>query len=210
MSAALIVKRGHARIVVNQPGALSDADLALQVRTGSQEASRLLVQRYAAAAVNLAGRLVHDRALAEDLAQEAFVRAFARLGQYDPARRFSSWFLQIVHHVVVDYIRRRRLETVPLAEAFQAPGPPGAAASPLANLERVELSGELAQALAALRPEYRAAVVLRFQEGLGHAEIAEVLGVPVGTVKTYLHRGRREMADWLTARGWKPSGGRTG
>lgn len=87
----------------------SDAELVRQALAGSQEAFRTLVSRYASAAVNVAARLVHDRALAEDLAQEAFVRAFARLKTYDPERRFSSWFFQVLHNVSIDYLRRRRV-----------------------------------------------------------------------------------------------------
>ena len=68
----------------------SDGELARQALAGSQEAYRTLVARYASAAVNMAARLVNDRALAEDLAQEAFVKAFARLKTYDTGRRFSA------------------------------------------------------------------------------------------------------------------------
>ena len=75
---------------------LSDAELVSQALAGSQAACGALVARYATAAVNLFARLVNDLALAEDLAQEAFVRAFGRLASYDPERRFAAWFLQIV------------------------------------------------------------------------------------------------------------------
>jgi RNA polymerase sigma-70 factor (ECF subfamily) len=191
----------------------SDAELARQALAGSQEAYRRLVERYAAAAVNVATRLVHDRALAEDLAQEAFVRAFARLGSYDPERRFSAWFFQVLHNVAVDHLRRKRLDTISL-DALQEQGYPGPltdahASSPEADIERQALATAIGDALRRIRPEYRAAIVLRYQQGLTVMEIADVLQVAEGTVKTFLHRGRKELGAVLSAAGWRsPAEGR--
>ncbi|MBI4885777.1 MAG: sigma-70 family RNA polymerase sigma factor [Acidobacteria bacterium] len=185
----------------------SDADLARQALAGSQEAYRTLVARYASAAVNAAARLVGDRAMAEDLAQDAFVRAFTRLKTYDPDRRFSAWFFQVLHNVVVDYLRRRRLDMVSL-DALQEggyAGPPDATvASPAVDLERHALATALSAALLRIRVEYREAIVLRYQQDLSVEEIARALQLPEGTVKTYLHRGRKELAAILGALGWKP------
>lgn len=188
----------------------SDGELARQALAGSQAAYRVLVERYASAAVNVASRLIPDRGLAEDLAQEAFVRAFARLKTYDPERRFSAWFFQVLHNVVVDHLRRRRLHTVSL-DALQAEGYPGpttnaAASSPEAELERRTLGAALADALGRIRAEYRDAIVLRYQQDLTVEEIADILQLPEGTVKTHLHRGRKELAAILAAAGWRPSG----
>ena len=185
----------------------SDAELARQALAGSQDAFRMLVTRYASAAVNVAARLVHDRALAEDLALEAFVRAVARLKTYDPERKFSSWFFQVLHHVAIDYLRRKRLDTVSLdtLESAGYAGPPTApSASPAAEAERSALGAALSAALLQLRPEYREPLVLRYQQGLAVGEIAGILELPEGTVKTYLHRGRKELAGILEAAGWKP------
>ena len=185
----------------------SDAELARQALAGSQTAYRLLVTRYATAAVNLAARLVNDRSVAEDLAQEAFVRAFARLRAYDPQRRFSSWFFQVVRNVTVDYLRRKRVHTVSLDElrASGYAGPVSSeATSPAAEAERHAVVFALERALGQIRGEYRDAIVLHYQQGLPLDEIAAILGVPVGTVKTYLHRGRKTLADILTAAGWGP------
>lgn len=168
----------------------------------------MLVSRYAAAAVNVASRLVRDRALAEDLAQEAFVRAFARLRTYDPQRRFAAWFFQILHNVAVDYIRRRRVETISLdaLETRGYAGPPaeGPAASPEGETERRALAAALEEALGRIRPDYREAIVLRYLQGLTVEEVAAALAIPEGTVKTYLHRGRKELAAILSGSGWQP------
>ena len=186
----------------------SDAELARRALAGSQAAYSELVERYASPAVNVAVRLVNDRALAEELAQEAFVRAFARLGTFDQERRFSSWFFQILHNVSVDYLRRRRVETVSL-DALLTAGHAGPAddpgLSPESEAERRELAAALTKALGQLRHDFREAVVLKYQQGLSVDEIAAILGVPEGTVKTYLHRARKELATKLLAAGWGPS-----
>jgi len=186
----------------------SDAELARQALGGSQTAYSALVGRYASAAINVAARLVNDRALAEELAQEAFVRAFSRLATYDHERRFSSWFFQILHNVSVDYLRRRRVETVSLDALVNAgyagPADEDPASSPETETERRALAAALADAVGHLRQDFREAIVLKYKQGLSVDEIAEILGVPVGTVKTYLHRGRKELAAVLSAAGWGP------
>ena len=186
----------------------TDGELVRDALGGSQAAYRLLVARYASAAVNVAARLVRDRAVAEELAQDAFVRAFARLDSYDPERKFSAWFFRVLHNRVIDYLRRRRIETVSLdaltADGYQGPTDT-AAASPEDELERRGLATALDNALSRLRPEYREVIVLRYQQGLTVDEIAEALQLPEGTVKTFLHRARRELAGLMTAAGWKPS-----
>lgn len=186
----------------------SDAELVRQALAGSQAAYRTLVARYASAAVNVAARLVHDRAVAEELAQDAFVRAFARLATYDPERRFSAWFFRVLHNVAVDHLRRRRVDTVSLdalaADGYQGPAADAAETSPEDELERRRLAAALQNALGRLRPEYREVIVLRYQQGLTVDEIAGVLQLPDGTVKTFLHRARRELAAILSAAGWQP------
>ncbi len=184
----------------------SDAELVQQALGGSQSAYHDLVARYAAPAVNLAARILADRTLAEDLAQEAFIRAFQRLSTYDAQRKFSSWFFQIVHNVTVDHLRRRRVETVSINQidptgAFERLG---AAAGPRPDEQATQaaMNHALDQALAGIRPEYREAIVLRYQEGLSDAEIAAIMDLPMGTVKTYLYRARKELASILRERGW--------
>ncbi len=184
----------------------SDADLARHALAGSGDAYRTLVQRYAGPAVNLAARMVRDRALAEDLAQEAFARAFDRLSTYKPECRFSGWFFQILHNITIDHLRRKRVAAVSL-DALQEAGHPGFAdpvrlGAPDAAAEHAALSRALDAAMAHLRPEYREVVVLRYREELPVEEIATAMGIPTGTVKTYLFRARKEMAGLMSAAGW--------
>ena len=184
----------------------SDAELARQALAGSETAYRDLVARYATPAVNFVYRFVRDRSLAEDLAQEGFLRVYQRLGTYDPERKFSSWFFQVLRNITIDYLRVNRLPTASLDELQDESGREAAvdrdSVSPEQAAQQGELAVAMAAALASIRPEYRECVVLRYQEGLTHPEIAEILRLPPGTVKTYLHRARKELADLLAESGW--------
>ena len=188
----------------------SDAELARQALAGSQAAYSVLVDRYASSAVNIAARLVNDRAVAEELAQEAFVRAFARLNTYDSDRKFSSWFFQILRNVTIDYLRRRRVDTVSLdgllSAGYAGPADDSHKTSPEDEAERVALAAALTAAIEQLRHEFREVVVLKYVEGLSVDDIAGILGLPEGTVKTHLFRARKELAASLMAAGWGPPG----
>jgi RNA polymerase sigma-70 factor, ECF subfamily len=192
---------------------LTDAELVQQALGGSQAAYHALVARYATPAVNLATRMVQDRALAEDFAQEAFVRAFERLSTYDQNRRFASWFFQILHNVTIDHLRHKRPAIVSLDGLEEAGHPPVPATAPGgapdALAEQSALVRAVDAALSRIRPEYREAVVLRYREDLSVQEIADTMSVPVGTVKIYLYRARKELASILSEQGWQnaPKGG---
>jgi RNA polymerase sigma-70 factor (ECF subfamily) len=149
--------------------------------------------------------MVHDRALAEDLVQEAFARAFERLSSYDPNRRFAAWFFQILHNVAIDHLRHKRPLTVSL-EGLEADGRLSAAGAPAerpdAQAEQAAQARAIEAALARIRPEYRAVIILHYREDLSVQEIAEAMKIPAGSVKTYLHRARKELASILLALGW--------
>ena len=187
----------------------SDADLAKEALAGSEAASRALVTRYATPAVNFVFRFVRDRALAEDLAQEGFLRVFQKLNTYDPARKFSSWFFQVLRNVTIDYLRVGRPQTSSLEDLADAGFEPAstnrASPSPEHMAAQAELAAAFDDALNELRPDFREVVALRYHEGLTQQEIADIVGLPVGTVKTYLHRARRQLAVTLTSKGWGPS-----
>ena len=186
----------------------TDAELAKDALAGAEAAYRELVTRYATPAVNFIFRFVRDRALAEDLAQEGFLRVYQRLNTFDPGRKFSSWFFQVLRNITIDYLRVHRLPTSSLDDLAEA-GNQGAvvdrdSASPEQLAGQSELATAMSAALSRIRPEYREVVVLRYQEGLTQPEIAEILGLPSGTVKTYLHRARKELAGILEEQGWAP------
>jgi len=189
------------------------ARLATAAAAGSADAFRAIVERHQDSVYRLVARMVRDPALAEDIAQETFLKAYRALPGYDPRWKLSSWLLKIAHNATIDHLRRQRLDTTPLDL-----GPESATGSPIERLADASvvdaeqqlrgraLARDLQTALASLDAAYRELLLLRFQEGLAYQEIAEVTGLPLGTVKVRLHRGRKRLADLLAARGWKPAG----
>jgi RNA polymerase sigma-70 factor, ECF subfamily len=191
---------------------LSDHQLVERARRGAEDASRELVERYERPVFNLVLRMVREPAVAEELAQDAFVKAFQRLDTFDPAYKFSNWVLKIAHNTTIDYLRRQRPTLVPLDDvdeeesqrlAGQAQTPP----DPFESAQRADLAAALERALERLRPEYRQVIVLRYQEDLSYDDIAEVTGLPLGTIKSHLHRARQAMAELLSDSGWAPQSG---
>lgn len=190
---------------------IADEQLVSQARSGSQAAYREIVRRFERPVYNLVVRMVRDAALAEDLSQDAFVKAFDRLDTYRAGQgKFSNWLFKIAHNTTIDHLRRASLDTVPLDAGgtdetdFHALLSDPAADTPYDATLRSDLASALQAAIDRLRPEYREAIVLRHQEGLAYEEVAQVTGLPLGTVKTYLHRARKELAEHLTLAGWAP------
>lgn len=196
--------------------AASDARLVRQAVAGREDAYRELTLRYQRPIYGLILRMVRDPAAAEDLAQETFVKAFRALAGYDPRRRFSSWLFKIAHNATIDHLRRSRPGEVPLETGDEGTADPidrlaaPAAETPHARAERGEMARAIESAILALRPAYREVVLLRFREGLAYEEIGEITGLPLGTVKTHLHRARKAMARELRSAGWAPGGGGSG
>ncbi|MFQ5745890.1 MAG: sigma-70 family RNA polymerase sigma factor [Gemmatimonadota bacterium] len=181
----------------------TDQDLVRLCLRGDERAARELVSRFERPVFSIIFRIVRDRELAEDLSQETFVRTFNHLHRYDDSYRFSSWLFKIAYNLTVDHLRRKRLDTVSMhgapdavsAESREATSfeVPATTERPDARVESVELAGEMEAAIARLRPEYRTAVLLRHVEGRAYEEIAEIMDIPLGTVKTYIFRARREL-----------------
>lgn len=194
---------------------LTDGELVARALKGHQEAFREIVVRFERPIYSLVARMVQDPALAEDLAQEVFIKAFRRLDTYDPQRKLSSWLFKIAHNTTIDHLRRHAPETVPL-DAEKEDDRGGLAAvlsdtgteSPAASAERKDMARALERAISLLRPEYRESVVLFYLEGASYQEICEATGLPLGTVKTNLHRARKELAEHMSDLGFGPQ--RTG
>jgi RNA polymerase sigma-70 factor, ECF subfamily len=190
---------------------VTEARLIAQALAGSQPAYEQIVRRYQRPVLNLIARIVArpggDPGLAEDLAQEAFVKAFRSLATFDASRRFSSWLFRIAHNTALDALRRPRVPTVsidaPPAGDRSTPREPSVPPQP-DPVERQALGRALEAALNRLRPEYRSAVVLRYQEGLSFGDIGHVLGIPEATARTHVHRARQELARLLDDAGWHP------
>jgi RNA polymerase sigma-70 factor (ECF subfamily) len=185
----------------------TDQELVRLCLKGQERAAHELVSRYQRPVFSFICRMVRDRELAEDLAQDTFIRAFDNLAKYDPDYKFSSWLFKVGHNLTVDHIRRRELDTVSIHGAPDAVTTDQQEATsvtlesefeqPDELLEARELGSSIEEAIDRLRPEYRTAVMLRHVEGYSYDEIAEVMEIPLGTVKTYIHRARAELQDML-------------
>ncbi len=182
---------------------LSDPAVVTEARKGSESAYRELLSRYERPVFSLIFRMVRDRETAEDLSQETFIKVLNNLDRYSPEFKFSSWLFKIANNLTIDHLRRRRVDTISIEGAPDAVTSESARAtsiavvsgdeSPLEELESRELGSAIERAIGRLRPEYRACIMLRHVEDKSYEEIAEIVKLPLGTVKTYIHRARHEL-----------------
>jgi RNA polymerase sigma-70 factor, ECF subfamily len=194
---------GHDKLrAVELPADVRGLDLRPLVRqclTGDQGAMLALVERFRGQVFGLCYRMLGQRQDAEDAAQETFVRVLKNLHRWDPTRDFEPWLLAIAGNrcrTALSSRKRRPVGGDSLMDQVADDAPDQAPAQHLA--EEVHL------ALAGVRDEYRQAFVLFHEHELSYAEIAEAMSVPLGTVKTWVHRARRDLIDALRRRGVVP------
>jgi RNA polymerase sigma-70 factor (ECF subfamily) len=179
---------------------IADADLVRSMQNGDQGAIATLYDRYSGVAYGLAVRITGDRTLAEDVVQEAFVSVWKQCGRFNPARgQVKSWLLTIVHHRAIDAVRRRtnRAErALPEGpdEFIAQHGRPDELAD--ATLDAVALR----DAVNAVPEDQRRTIEMAYFEGLTHVEIAQRMGVPLGTVKSRLRIGLEKMRESLKSK----------
>jgi RNA polymerase sigma-70 factor (ECF subfamily) len=186
---------------------LPDADVVALAQQGRDSAFRELVRRYERPVFSLIFRMVRDREVAEDLAQDTFIKVMNHIDRYRPEFKLSSWLFKIANNVAIDHLRKRKVVTVSMDGSPHAASQAEIEAtrfdveargeSALDELASRELGSAIEQAIAGLRPEYRACIMLRHVEGRAYEEIAATLDLPLGTVKTYIHRARRELREAL-------------
>jgi len=171
-----------------------DATLVRRCRRNDPLAVRALVEQFQGAVFGLCVRLLGHRHDAEDVSQEVFLRVFRSLGSWDATRPLKPWVLSIAVNRCRTWLakRARRPELADYLHDTAAAAPAD---------DSVELTREIEQALARLRPEYRTVFVRFHQQGQPYDVIAGAVGRPVGTVKTWLHRARLELLDALRRRG---------
>ena len=178
----------------------SVAELVNAVRAGSREAFAELVERHKRMVVSLAYGYVGGIEEAEELAQEAFVRAYSGLQSLERPEKFASWLGGITAHVCIDRLRKRKRRHVSL-EDVEEPGEPGEPGEPLdaaASSERARnISRSFRGALAELSPECRECAVMRFLGEMNYSEIARAQNVPTSTVRGRLYRATRLLRERL-------------
>ena len=147
---------------------------------------------------NIALRITNDSDAAADCAQEAFIRAYRALHQYDPSLPFGPWLYRIATNASLNHVQRWHAHETPVEE-FPDSAEPDEAGPESMTLRKEELS-EVMAAMAELPVHYRAALTLRHLQQLSYQEVADSLGIPLGTVKTHLHRARAALKTRLLAR----------
>lgn len=182
----------------------SDKEIVWEVLNGNQDLFAVLVARYEKPIFNYVYGMVRHRQDAEDLTQEAFVKAFFALKTYKDAFEFSTWMYRIARNVCLDYFRKQKIRSffslnTPVGEEKEdevedfLPGDK----DPEEGVLEGETLEQVLQAVGKLPWKFREVIVLRYIEELPYEEIAQVLGVPIGTVKTYLHRAKEKLKEIL-------------
>jgi len=163
-----------------------------RAQAGDRQAFSGLVYHYRESVINVVYRMCGDANLAEDAAQEAFIRAWQNLPRYKPRSSFRNWLYRIATNIALDALRRERettdIEDVPLAAS---------SIDPEAAAERNERVDQVRQAVLALAPASRVVLILREYEDLSYKEIAETLDIPVGTVMSRLNYARTQLRETL-------------
>ncbi len=180
-----------------------DSVVLARVLAGDEEAFATLVRRYEPKLRVYVGGIVAVEEEARDLVQEAFIRAWRHLEQYDTRFRFSTWLFRIAHNVAIDHLRRRRQPTVSLEMGEDSEGdelrldPADPRRGPLGDLANRELAAAMAREIERLPNSYRELVHLRHLVGLSYNEIADLKRLPLGTVKNKLFRAHSVLREAL-------------
>ncbi len=172
----------------------TDGDLVTMTLGGNSEGFATLVERYDRAVYHLAYRTLHDVEEARDATQEAFFKAFRSLRTFRPEAKFSTWIFAIAYHACCDRLNRRKhfaSEELP-DRADASPGPEH-------RVIALDEAARLRAAIDALPEKYRTVVTLFHLQGRQYEEIATVLGLPLGTVKTHLFRAKEQLRRLLSA-----------
>ncbi len=176
----------------------SDEELVSRASKGDTGAYALLVDRHGARVVKTLYYRVGDRDEAEDLAQEVFVRAFRGIGGFKGEASFGTWIYRIVHNVAASYFvaraaKKRAGVRVPLDACEELQTPPAREADPPTALMSRELRDAIERSIGQLAPDAREYVILRDIEGKSYEEIAAIVDMPLGTVKSRIHRARLQI-----------------
>ena len=171
----------------------NDSDLVVETLAGRAEAFGTLVERYDRAVYHLCLRTMRDREEARDATQEAFFKAFRALGTFKPGAKFSTWIFSIAYHACCDRLAKlKRFSDSELPDrADPTPGPAALA-------ERGDEAQALRQAIEELPEKYRTVITMYHLQGNQYEEIATVLGLPMGTVKTHLFRAKELLRKKLS------------
>jgi RNA polymerase sigma-70 factor (ECF subfamily) len=183
-----------------------DVDLVIAARSGDQKAFAQLMKRYKDAIYFMLLKMVNNKTDAEDLAIEAFGKAFSNIHQYEPQFAFSTWLFRIASNNAIDHMRKKKAVTVPLEPIVGNDKSIGIeynynirtdSDTPEESFIKEQNAKLLRKAVSSLKPRYRTLLELRYFKEYSYAEIAEELDLPLGTVKVQLFRSREMLFDLL-------------
>ncbi|MBT2659192.1 RNA polymerase sigma factor SigW [Bacillus sp. ISL-18] len=174
-----------------------------QVIKGDQDAFGEIVEIYKNSVYQLCYRMIGNRHEAEDLAQEAFIRAYVNIQSFNQDLKFSTWLFRIATNLCIDRLRKKKPDYYLDAEVAGTEGltmySQISSDSPLpeTEVESLELQENVQKEILKLPEKYRSAIVLKYMEDMSLNEISEILDLPLGTVKTRIHRGREALRQQL-------------
>ncbi|MFQ3592542.1 MAG: sigma-70 family RNA polymerase sigma factor [Gemmataceae bacterium] len=176
---------------------MDDHQLIAECLQGQEAAFGELVRRYQDRLYNAVYRIVHNAEDAQDVVQEAFFHAYQALDSFKGDAQFFTWLCRIAINAAISFRRRRKI-TVPIefrpeGEMLISPVDESEGADPTHQMDRAEQGQRLHLALAQLSQEHRTVLVLKDMEGMKYEEMAEMLQVPIGTIRSRLHRARLEL-----------------
>ena len=184
----------------------TDSTLINQAKSGDAQAYDKLLNKYRNSVYNLVYRMVRDIEEAEDLTQEAFIKAFNSLAQFNEDYAFSTWLYKIATNNCIDFFRKRKLQTLSLDKPIQYKDSeihqeiPDPELNPEKSILASERSSIIREAIETLPEKYYTAIVLRHTEEKSYEEIAEILRLPIGTVKARIFRAREMLNKALKDR----------
>lgn len=194
-----VEKTDHRRLESKQ----EDTTLIQEALAGNQSAFARLRQKYHDAIYNLIYRMIREKDEVEDLTQEAFIKAFGSLSSFNDEFAFSTWLYKIATNNCIDHIRRRKLQTFSIDKpieskesdfSFELPDTNDEPDQEMIARQRKKL---LDDAINSLPPKYRQVIVMRHQEEMEYQEIAQILDLPLGTVKAHIFRAREMLYKYL-------------
>ena len=194
-----------AAIPLKHVSAVADCDLVTRAIAGREDGFEELVRRYQRPIAAYVYRMVGDYDAALDLTQEVFIKVYASLARYRSEYKFSTWIYKIAHNAAVDHLRRHSTREQSLikqtdGEQYDLPIE-SKRLSPEQESEKAERRAEIEAVVRQLPAAYRELIVLRHSHDMSYDEIAEVMGLPLGTVKNRLFRAREVMRQQFVQRG---------
>jgi len=185
-------------VITDRPQSAIDFELARAVAAGDPDAFEKLYRKYYKRVYSLCLRMLGDPTLAEDMAQEVFLQVYRKIGSFRGDSAFTTWLHSLTVNQVLMHFRKRGVRLEQTADEGEFAN---IVDTPLQSTRRTSIIDRLAldKAIAQLAPGYRTVFVLHDVEGYEHEEIAEMLGISVGTSKSQLHKARMRLRDWLAS-----------